>query len=80
MLRKGTYDCIRRGYTPEVLREIRGLRYFDDAEVQYYCKALEEWFFACKGAKVVNLTEVRRVIIGLIAVEVTMKERLREKK
>jgi hypothetical protein len=33
-VKRETYDCIRRGYTPEVLREIRGLRY-KESEVRF---------------------------------------------
>lgn len=75
-MRKETYECIRRGYTPEVLREVKGLRFFDDADIQFYWKEILEGVSLLKSKKVVNLIEMRRLAIGLIAIEVTIKQRI----
>lgn len=75
-LRRETYDCIRRGYTPEVLREVKGLHYFDDADIRFYLQETLEGLSLLKQKKVVNLIEMRRLTIGLIAIEVTIKQRI----
>lgn len=75
-MRRETYECIRRGYTPEVLREIRGLRFFDDADIRFYWQESLQGLSLLKKQKVVNLVEMRRLTIGLIAIEVTIKQRL----
>ena len=75
-MRRETYDCIRRGYTPEVLREIKGLRYFDDADIQFYQQETLEGLSLLKKKKIVNLIEMRRLAIGLIAKELTVRQRI----
>ncbi len=75
-MRRETYDCIRRGYTPEVLREIKGLRFFDDADIRFYLQETLEGLSLLKKKKIVNLIEMRRLTIGLIAIEVTIKQRM----
>jgi hypothetical protein len=75
-MRRETYECIRRGYTPEVQREIKGLRYFDDADIQFYLQETLDGLGLLKKKKVVNLVEMRRLAIGLIAIEVTIKQRI----
>ena len=69
------YDCIQRGYTTEVLREIKRLRYFDDTDIQFYGKETLQGVNLLKKKKVVNLTEMRRLTIGLAAIEITIKQR-----
>jgi hypothetical protein len=76
VVRRETYDCMRRGYTPEVLREIKGLRYFDDADIQFYWQEILQGLSLLKKKKVINLVEMRRLAIGLIAIEVTIKQRM----
>jgi hypothetical protein len=75
-VRRETYECIRRGYTPEVLREIKGLRFFDDADIRFYRQETLQGLSLLKKKKIVNLVEMRRLAIGLIAIEVTIKERI----
>jgi hypothetical protein len=75
-MRRETYDCIRRGYTPEVLREIKGLRFFDDADIRFYLQETLEGFSLLKKKKIVNLVEMRRLAIGLIAIELTVRQRI----
>jgi hypothetical protein len=75
-MRRETYDCIRRGYTPEVLREIKGLRFFDDADIRFYLQETLQGLSLLKKKKVINLVEMRRLAIGLIAIEVTIKQRM----
>ncbi|MCJ7546977.1 MAG: hypothetical protein MUP30_09180 [Deltaproteobacteria bacterium] len=75
-MRRETYDCIRRGYTPEVLREIKGLRFFDDADIRFYLQETLEGLSLLKNKKVVNLVEMRRLAIGLIAIELTVRQRI----
>jgi len=75
-VRRETYDCIRRGYTPEVLREIKGLRFFDDADIRFYLQETLEGLSLLKNKKVVNLVEMRRLAIGLIAIELTVRQRI----
>ena len=75
-MRRETYECIRRGYTPEVLREIKGLRYFDDGDIQFYRQETLQGLSLLKKKKIVNLIELRRLTIGLIAIEVTIKQRI----
>jgi hypothetical protein len=75
-VRRETYDCIRRGYTPEVLREIKGLRFFDDADIRFYRQETLEGLSLLKKKKIVNLIEMRRLTIGLIAIDVTIKQRI----
>ncbi len=75
-MRRKTYACIRRGYTPEVLREVKGLRFFDDADIEFYQQETLEGVSLLKKKKVVNLVEMRRLAIGLIAIEVTIKQRM----
>jgi hypothetical protein len=75
-MRRETYECIRRGYTPEVLREIKGLRYFDDADIQFYWQETLQGFSLLKKKKVINLVEMRRLAIGLIAIELTVRQRM----
>lgn len=74
-MRRETYNCIRRGYTPEVLREIKGLRYFDDADIRFYWQETLQGLSLLKKKKVVNLVEMRRLAIGLIAIELTVRQR-----
>jgi hypothetical protein len=76
VVRRETYDCIRRGYTPEVLREVKGLRFFDDADIQFYQQETLEGLSLLKKKKVVNLVEMRRLAIGLIAIELTVRQRM----
>ncbi len=75
-MRRETYDCIRRVYTPEVLREIKGLRFFDDADIRFYWQETLERFSLLKKKKVINLVEMRRLAIGLIAIELTVRQRM----
>jgi hypothetical protein len=75
-MKRETYDCIRRGYTPEVLREIKGLRFFDDADIRFYLQETLQGLSLLKRKKVINLVEMRRLAIGLIAIEVTIKQRM----
>ena len=75
-MRRETYECIRRGYTPEVLREIKGLRFFDDADIRFYLQETLEGLGLLKKKKIVNLIEMRRLTIDLIAIEVTIKQRM----
>jgi hypothetical protein len=75
-MRRETYECIRRGYTPEVLREIKGLRYFDDADIRFYLQETLQGLGLLKKQKVVNLIEMRRLAIGLIAIELTVRQRM----
>jgi hypothetical protein len=75
-MRRETYECIRRGYTPEVLREIKGLRYFDDADIRFYLQETLQGFSLLKKKKVVNLIEMRRLAIGLIAIELAVRQRM----
>jgi hypothetical protein len=75
-VRRETYNCIRRGYTPEVLREIKGLRYFDDADIQFYWQETLQGLSLLKEKKIVNLIEMRRLAIGLIAIELTVRQRM----
>ncbi len=75
-MRRETYDCIRRGYTPEVLREIKGLRFFDDADIRFYLQETLQGFSLLKKKKLVNLVEMRRLAIGLIAIELTVRQRM----
>ncbi|OGP85942.1 MAG: hypothetical protein A2Z08_00615 [Deltaproteobacteria bacterium RBG_16_54_11] len=74
-MRRETYNCIRRGYTPEVLREIKGLRYFDDADIRFYWQETLQGLSLLKKKKVVNLVEMRRLAIGLIAIELAVRQR-----
>jgi len=76
VVRRETYDCIRRGYTPEVLREVKGLRFFDDADIQFYQQETLEGLSLLKKKKIVNLIEMRRLAIGLIAIELTVRQRI----
>jgi hypothetical protein len=75
-MRRETYECIRRGYTPEVLREIKGLRYFDEADIRFYRQETLQGFNLLKKKKVINLVEMRRLAIGLIAIELTVRQRM----
>lgn len=75
-MRRKTYECIRRGYTPEVLREVKGLRFFDDADIEFYQQETLEGISLLKKKKVVNLVEMRRLAIGLIAIELTIRQRM----
>ncbi len=75
-MRKETYECIRRGYTPEILREIKGLRFFDDADIRFYLQETLQGFSLLKKKKLVNLVEMRRLAIGLIAIELTVRQRM----
>jgi len=76
VVRRETYECIRRGYTPEVLREIKSLRFFDDADIEFYQQETLEGLSLLKKKKVVNLVEMRRLAIGLIAIELTVRQRM----
>jgi hypothetical protein len=76
IVRRETYNCIRRGYTPEVLREIKGLRFFDDADIRFYLQETLEGLSLLKKKKVINLVEMRRLAIGLIAIELTVRQRI----
>jgi len=75
-VRRETYDCIRRGYTPEVLREIKGLRFFDDGDIRFYLQETLKGLSLLKQKKVINLVEMRRLAIGLIAIELTVRQRM----
>jgi hypothetical protein len=75
-MRRKTYECLRRGYTPEVLREIKGLRFFDDADIRFYWQETLQGLSLLKKKQVVNLVEMRRLAIGLIAIELTIKQRI----
>jgi hypothetical protein len=75
-VRRETYECIRRGYTPEVLREIKGLRFFDDSDIRFYLQETVEGLGLLKKKRIVNLVEMRRLTIDLIAIEVTIKQRM----
>jgi hypothetical protein len=75
-VRRETYECIRRGYTPEVLREIKGLRFFDDSDIRFYLQETVEGLRILKKKRIVNLVQMRRLTIDLIAIEVTIKQRM----
>ncbi len=75
-MRRETYECIRRGYAPEVLREIKGLRFFDDADIRFYWQETLEGLGLLKKKRVINLVEMRRLAIGLIAIELTVRQRM----
>ncbi len=74
-MRKETYECIQRGYAEAILRELKGLRYFDDAEVLYYWHETVNGINNLKKQQVVNLVQMRRLAIGLVAIEATVKQR-----
>ncbi|RLB06502.1 MAG: hypothetical protein DRG50_05495 [Deltaproteobacteria bacterium] len=75
-MRKETYNCLSMGYGKEILREIKGLRYFDDADILFYWKETLKGVNLLKRKKVVNLTEMRRLYIGLVAIEMAIRERM----
>ncbi|UCC66200.1 MAG: hypothetical protein JSW32_04745 [Deltaproteobacteria bacterium] len=75
-VRKETYECLGRGYGKEILREIKGLHYFDDADILFHWKETQRGVNLLKRKKVVNLTEMRRLSIGLMAIEMTIRERM----
>jgi hypothetical protein len=75
-VRRATYDCMNRGYAKEVLREIEGLRYFDDADIMFYKEETRRGLARLKQKKIVNITEMRRLTIGLVAVEQAIRQRL----
>jgi hypothetical protein len=67
---------MNRGYQKEILREIKGLRYFDDSDILLYWKETLQGVNRLKKKKIVNLTEIRRLIIGLAAIEQAIRQRL----
>jgi hypothetical protein len=75
-VRRATYDCMNRGYPKEILREIKGLRYFDDSDIMFYRQETLRGVNLLKKKKIVNLTEMRRLAIGLVAVEQAIRQRL----
>jgi len=75
-VRRTTYNCMNRGYQKEILREIKGLRYFDDSDILFYWKETLQGVNRLKKKKIVNLTEMRRLTIGLAAIERAIRQRL----
>ncbi len=75
-MRRETYTCLKRGYEKEILREIKGLHYFDDSDILFYWKDTLKGVNLRKMKKVVNLTEMRRFYIGLVAIEMAIRERM----
>jgi len=75
-VRRTTYNCMNRGYQKEILREIKGLRYFDDSDILFYWKETLQGVNRLKKKKIVNLTEMRRLTIGLAAIEQAIRQRL----
>ncbi len=75
-MRRTTYNCMNRGYQKEILREIKGLRYFDDSDILFYWKETLQGVNRLKKKKIVNLTEMRRLTIGLAAIEQAIRQRL----
>jgi hypothetical protein len=58
-----------------VLREIKGLRFFDDSDIRFYWQEILQGLSLLKKKKIVNLIEMRRLTIGLIAIELTVRQR-----
>ncbi|MBW2038803.1 MAG: hypothetical protein JRI46_04290 [Deltaproteobacteria bacterium] len=75
-MRRETHECLSRGYGKEILREIKGLQYFDDADILFYWKETLKGANLLKRKRVVNLTEMRRLYIGLVAIEMAIRERM----
>jgi hypothetical protein len=75
-VRRATYDCMNRAYAKEILREIKGLRYFDDSDIMFYRQETLRGVNLLKQKKIVNLTEMRRFAIGLVAIEQAIRERM----
>ena len=71
-----THNSLSRGYGKEILRQLRGLEYFDDTDLLFYWKDTSKGVNLLKIRKVVNLTEIRRLYIGLVAIEMTIRERM----
>jgi hypothetical protein len=67
---------MNRAYAKEILREIKGLRYFDDTDIMFYRQETLRGVKLLKKKKIVNLTEMRRLAIGLVAVEQAIRERM----
>lgn len=76
VVKKETHNCLGRGYSKEVAREIRGLEYFDETDLLFYWKETLKGIMLLKRRKVVNLTDIRRLYIGLVAIEITIRERM----
>ena len=75
-MRRNIHNCLINGYEREILREIKGLHYFDDTDILFYWKETLKGIRLLKKKKVVNLTEMRRLYISLVAAEMTIKERM----
>jgi hypothetical protein len=75
-VRRATYNCMSRAYAKEILREIKGLRYFDDTDIMFYRQETLQGVNLLKKKKIVNLTEMRRLAIGLVAIEQAIRERM----
>ena len=65
-----------KGNQKEILREIKGLCYFDDSDIMFYWQETLRGVTLLKKKKIVNLTEMRRLAIGLVAIEQAMKQGL----
>jgi len=75
-LRRNIHNCLNNGYGREILREIKALHYLDDTDILFYWKEILKGIRLLKKKKVVNLTEMRRLYISLVAAEMTIKERM----
>jgi len=75
-MQKETHNSLSLGYRKEVQREIRGFEYFDDSDLLFYWKDTLKAINLLKQKKIVNITEIRHLYIGLVAIETTIRERL----
>jgi hypothetical protein len=76
-VRQETDYCLGKAYPKEVLRAVKSLEFFDESDLLFYWKDTLKGISLRKKQKVVSLTEMRHLYIGLLAIEITMRERLK---
>lgn len=64
-----------RGYAKEIEREERKLFYFEDAEVLFLWHEVLGAIERLRREKVVDLLQMRRLLLSLVAIERRIKER-----
>ncbi|RLA95474.1 MAG: hypothetical protein DRG69_03465 [Deltaproteobacteria bacterium] len=75
ILRRETHELLLRGYGKEIEREVRKLLYFEDAEVVFLWHEVLGAIERLRRERVVDLAQMRRLLLSLVAIERRIKER-----
>ena len=76
-LRRSTYKKLKQSYQEKIKQEIEQLLNFTDTDILLYWNQIKRGINLHRMKKIVDLKIIRDLYIGLIAIEETMRQRMR---